>query len=224
MLDLDRGTKGVFSFPEYKSDVFKLCVAKVVACVTSFTGYSGPRVHSPDTRRVIARLIAKVSLQGLDSLSPPEKIKLRRHLNNAARGTLQASNEIQGVDITFNAAKLKGKAPDAPDTPDMTQFNACIKDGQVSRNGDTGFYPYTLTLHEIGHALGISGFDYVALEGMKAQPDEASHPTIPSSVMNYDDDTRKVWFPSRPQIDNERGCSPHPFDIMALYSLYQKVP
>jgi hypothetical protein len=59
---------------------------------------------------------------------------------------------------------------------------------------------------------------------MKAQPPEASHPTIPSSVMNYDDDTREVWFRSRPQIDNERDCSPHPFDIMALYSLYQKVP
>ena len=111
MLDLARGTKGVFSFPEYKSDVFKLCVAEAPACVTSFTGYSGPRVHSPATRRVIARLIAKVRMQGLDSLSPPEKFKLKRHLDNAARVTLQASNKIQGVDITFNAKKLKDRAP-----------------------------------------------------------------------------------------------------------------
>ena len=37
------------------------------------------------------------------------------------------------------------------------------------------------------------------------------HPTIPDAVMNYDRETKA----------NEPDCSPHPFDIMALYGLYQ---
>ena len=94
----------------------------------------------------------------------------------------------------------------------------------VAENGDMGYYPYTLTLHEIGHALGISGFDYEALEQEKDQPGEISHPTIPSSVMNYDQKKRDTWFVWGHQIDSERDCSPYPFDIMALYSLFQKVP
>ena len=37
-------------------------------------------------------------------------------------------------------------------------------------------------------------------------PYEAAHPSIADSVMNY---------------DREHDCSPHPFDILAIYALYQ---
>ena len=39
-----------------------------------------------------------------------------------------------------------------------------------------------------------------------------AHPTIPDSVMNYVNFTR-----------TEPDCSPHPFDIMIIYALYQTV-
>lgn len=51
-------------------------------------------------------------------------------------------------------------------------------------------------VHEIGHVLGIS------------------HPSIPDSVVNYDHD---------PAVNDlsEPDCSPHPFDVMAVFALYQ---
>ena len=173
MLDLDRGANRLFSFPEYKSDVFKICVRTADACVTSFTGYAGPAVHSPLIRADMAGLIQRAATSGIFSLTKGEAASLALYLSGASAGTRQASNEIQGVDITFNAATLKGQAPM---TPDRTQFNACSKDGQVSESGDAGFSHYTLTLHEIGHALGLSGFDYSIFLGEQAQPAAASPP------------------------------------------------
>ena len=55
-------------------------------------------------------------------------------------------------------------------------------------------YPYGLLVHEAGHALGVD------------------HPDVnqfTDSIMNY--------------IRNEPDCSPHPFDILAIYALYQTV-
>ena len=40
---------------------------------------------------------------------------------------------------------------------------------------------------------------------------EASHPTTPDSVLNYDLEA---------EVD-EPDCSPHPLDVMAIYALYQ---
>ncbi len=42
-----------------------------------------------------------------------------------------------------------------------------------------------------------------------------SHPTIPDSVLNYDKYVRGGI--------EEADCSPHPFDIMIIYALYQTV-
>ena len=44
-------------------------------------------------------------------------------------------------------------------------------------------------------------------------PHLAHHPTVPGSVMNYDD-----------QVGISEGdCYPHPLDVMAIYALYQTV-
>ena len=45
MLDVDGSHKTIYTFPEFKSDVFKICLTgeDVGACVTSFPGYSGLR-------------------------------------------------------------------------------------------------------------------------------------------------------------------------------------
>ena len=49
---------------------------------------------------------------------------------------------------------------------------------------------------------------------------EASHSTIADSAMNYDDEITGPlgWKGYEPD------CSPHPFDVMAVYALYQNLP
>ena len=52
-----------------------------------------------------------------------------------------------------------------------------------------------------------------------------SHPTIADSVLNYDHKARRDYSVNSKEwnrVTNEPGCSPHPFDVMALYALYQK--
>ncbi len=56
-------------------------------------------------------------------------------------------------------------------------------------------YPYSSLVHESGHALGLD------------------HPEIPDFIMNHNGIVGV----------NEPDCSPHPFDIMAIYALYQTV-
>ena len=66
-------------------------------------------------------------------------------------------------------------------------------------------------VHEVGHELGLFGFSWsgsLTSGGLE----EMSHPTISDSVMNY-------WEYGITEPD----CSPHPFDIMAFYALYQTV-
>ena len=73
-------------------------------------------------------------------------------------------------------------------------FNTCL----------TTAGQYVALVHEAGHALGISyGPDIV-------YPNEQDrfHPKIRDALMSY-----------HPTPD----CSPHPFDIMAIYALYQTV-
>ena len=49
-----------------------------------------------------------------------------------------------------------------------------------------------------------------------------SHPTIADSVMNYDKRAMLDYSgEDETRVYNEPGCSPHPFDVMALYALYQ---
>ena len=61
---------------------------------------------------------------------------------------------------------------------------------------------YSALVHEFGHALGIGG----GRDGQNA--DETGHPQIEDAAMSY--------YPAP-------CCSPHPFDIMAIYALYQTV-
>ena len=113
---------------------------------------------------------------------------------------------------------------------------------------DAGYEAYRVALHEVGHALGMSGFSVrdllghgissfekiqealslvgINVEGTVEQRYETSHPTIPDSVMNYD--SREEPLIRHPQVTdekfNEPDCSPHPFDVLALNALYQNVP
>ena len=80
-------------------------------------------------------------------------------------------------------------------------------------------------VHEAGHALGLSSITLNVLNPIEivTQPDHIAHPTIPDTVMNYDDDVPRYWATWAPLPLNEPDCSPHPFDVMAIEALYQTV-
>ena len=71
-------------------------------------------------------------------------------------------------------------------------FNTCQKSADYSGN-----LAYGTLVHEAGHALGITFGTY--------------HPGIADTIMNS----------YSPSSFYEIDCSPHPFDIMAIYALYQ---
>ena len=103
--------------------------------------------------------------------------------------------EITSVDIVFKRSSFEDKI----ETPTSITLNSCDGDANTSAN-----YAFRTALHESGHALGLTGYSRVKIALL--QDYVMSHPTIYDSVMNY-----KI----------ERDCSPHPFDIMAIYGLYQ---
>ena len=88
-----------------------------------------------------------------------------------------------------------------------TQFNDCLREGN-----DFDFRNYRTLVHEAGHTLGLSNFDFKA-----PISDKPAHPSIPDAVMNYDDKVALLMGGTEPD------CSPHPFDIMAIEALYQTI-
>ena len=78
--------------------------------------------------------------------------------------------------------------------------------------------------------MGLAGFDFDILLGYGKQLYENTHPTIPDSVLNYDRNIHLFHADSMPvgggtpRIIMEPDCAPHPFDITALFALYQNVP
>ena len=90
-------------------------------------------------------------------------------------------------------------APDQLEVPENTaRFNTCLNSAGGVNSAYSDF------LHEVGHALGVGG-------GSVAAQNAAGHPQIADSVMNYDG---LVGV-------REPDCTPHPFDVMALYALHQ---
>ena len=62
---------------------------------------------------------------------------------------------------------------------------------------------YRVLVHEAGHALGIRGS-----RDARTQDDKQHHPLLTDSVKSYS---------SVPSFT----CSPTPFDVMAVYAIYQ---
>ena len=87
----------------------------------------------------------------------------------------------------------------------VVHINSC-KSGDVAK-------AYRTLVHEAGHVLGVGG-------GKPITPYARAHPTIPFSVMNYDSHVY-VESVSKHKSPIESDCAPYPFDIMAIYSLYQ---
>ncbi len=83
-----------------------------------------------------------------------------------------------------------------------TRFNKCLND---SDNAGSAFQSM---VHEVGHVLGIRG----ATDG---DVYTNGHPSITDSVVNYD------WKVPLGGAGEEPDCAPHPFDVMAIFALYQ---
>ena len=191
----------IYSFPEFKSDVFKLCITKADACVTSFTGYSALDPSDIQRRLDIAnRLENPVNLWNL----------LFNDIPDASEGDLEPSEPIQSVDVSFKKGTF---IEDRLATPSRTPFNTCRPSHEDGR-----YDAYELALHEAGHALGLSSFDYLNfITNLGNVSSHVAHPTVPDTIMNYNEDISQLREMGEPD------CSPHPFDVMAIYALYQNV-
>ena len=212
MFDLQQG-RSIWSFPEVKSDVFKMCVIDATACVTSFGGYSGIG-HNDATRQRILDFFEEYS-EG--DLTIPELFGgLISLISSLSTGDRKAENELESADITFNKARFAGTDLELPTS---TPFNTCLPD-RPDTDPDAGYKAYRTAVHEAGHALGLSNITLNPF--LLGQPYEIAHPTIPDAVMNYDHEPYEWgrWVHSVPL--NEPDCSPHPFDVLAIYALYQK--
>ena len=89
--------------------------------------------------------------------------------------------------------------------PSFVRFNGC-------EGGSTNYSLYALVVHEVGHAFGLGGIR----DDPSSGPYFSHHPVLSprDSAMAYRDSSPGA---------HAYQCSPHPFDIMAIYTLYQKV-
>ena len=132
----------------------------------------------------------------------------------------QASNVLPGVDVTFKYGPFKDSLerdiPGNNPTVDATdiQFNACLPPPTMTANPDDMYKAYRTAVHEAGHALGISAPSLIY---------SSAHPTIPDSVLNYDWNGEVLQGTGKANL-YEPDCSPHPFDVLAIYALYQNKP
>ncbi len=152
-------------------------------------------------------------------LSTPACTISRSYSQGARAAGILSNNDrsVTGVDILFKKNVFDGHPIDEP----TIKFGECVPPGTVIEIDDkvyAKYFPFRTALHEAGHALGTSGFSNLdLLDGIIGGDANyhRAHPSIPDAVMNYDSEIL--------EIINEPDCFPHPFDILAIYALYQTV-
>ncbi len=119
------------------------------------------------------------------------------------------------TDILLRHEEVGNDSLAIPGGDDVVDRSDALLNTCIGRKGDGA---YGTLVHEAGHVLGIrDGQGHGDWVGSVNH-----HPTIPGTVMNYENRNLKelpAWF----VLPSEPDCSPHPFDIMAIYALYQTV-
>ena len=86
---------------------------------------------------------------------------------------------------------------------------------------------YKFMVQEAGHALGLSGINHFdAVTGDDQAKYDMAHPDISDAVLNYDKQVGENYGRGglgTTEYHREPDCSPHSFDILAIYALYQTV-
>lgn len=207
--EADAERQSTYSFSEFTSDAFRFCIVQSPACVTPFTGYSG--IGSDNNRQAITDLVQEYNDGEISGSEMIDRIRDSIGPSNPGANP-GASNVLRDVDVSFrqnafNSTKI--------DKPTETRFNTCIEGGVPQSADNTasleGYFAYATALHEAGHALGLSN---IAPDLVSTQSYRAAHPTIADAVMNHDGEVGETSF-------SEPDCSPYPFDLMAIYALYQ---
>lgn len=191
--------------------------------------HDSERLHTNDVYMVddSVALIASTALfldfigdlEGLCIFLTPGACVISNAYGEDAEASTELSNAIgsdNGVDVLIRKSTFESYEINIPPS---IRFNHCIDPNKVIKNKkyDEHYYPYTTMVHEAGHALGTSGFSRWKLFSVSIPKEfyKRAHPYIPDAVMNYDDRINDV--------SDEPDCSPHPFDILAIWALYQAV-
>ena len=164
-------------------------------------------------------------------------------------GALPAGSVTIPTDIKFNTC-LDGGVPDPDDNSGTRPFfayaTAVHEAGHALGLSNFSYYDLltegfwesiigileyleslTLPLLPFLHSLLVVIQNFLEIIGLARdqnyQPWEVAHPSIPDAVLNYDHNVYR-YHPEARSGFSEPDCSPHPFDVMAIYSLYQTVP
>ncbi len=109
------------------------------------------------------------------------------------------SHDIKVRSSYFEGSPLMFPGIDKVASKDDIRFNAC-----PWSSPSIDWLRYKSLVHEAGHALGI-GY------GTDGMGQDRHHPQIEDALMSY-------------STPDDYDCSPHPFDIMAIFALYQTIP
>ena len=201
MVDTDSLLSKILRWTWVPLQFFEQCVYFASACVISQDYENEYRGASLELQRD--------NLLG-QHISGSTDILFNEGMVSSALTTL--SPTIPGGDANYDAGDIR--------------FNTCLPK-RVNHRSTAGietdlpdYSNYSLTLHEAGHAMGLSGYSFANL---LTGGYEMAHAIAADTVMNYDHEAPQNHNPMGNRVRAEPDCAPHPLDLLAIHALYQTV-